>query len=684
MPDLDVDHLKKVFFQDADEQLELMENGILELENQGENRHIIDEIFRMAHSLKGGAGALGYTEISALTHEMESVLECLREGTLALDEDIIELLFISVDSLKEFKDDLEAGMVNKDSEDGIKELINRYTNMNFSNTIGKKNPQLYSGKIPLNTKEIEYLDQVEPPLNIFLIDFALQNEREMQSIVAFLVANNLKKIGRIIKSLPPNIDGQIGELPKFSFIFEVERCQKDLEIFIEKIVESEDFTVYPWRKLGEERYRFIEELKDTFQARTVSRETVRIDIEKIDHLMKLVGELVIDKEHLLELAGRMKSHHKGNREIQALLQTIPHVDYIANELHEAVMDIRMYPVGSIFRRFPRLVRDISKQMGKTVRLEMSGEDTEIDRTILQEIFDPLVHILRNAVDHGLEYPEERKEQGKALEGVVSLSAWQEENYIVIEVNDDGRGIDIEKVKEKAFALGLYSKESLAEMTESAIFELLLEPGFSTAETVSDVSGRGVGMDVVKNNIEKINGRIEIASKKGKGTGVKIILPLTMAIIKALMVREGNSDYAIPLSSVIETVVIGSREGNNLIKTIQNKEVITWREMIVPIIRLNDFFELNHAEDRGKYAVIVGIKDKPVGIIVESLLGEQEIVIKPLGDYLGAGTICGIVPGISGATIKGDGRIALILDIQSMLKTFRNEGKRQELLIAEGV
>jgi len=670
MADMDFEKFKKLFLQEADEQLEIMEKGVLQLEENGEDRKVIDEIFRMAHSLKGSAGSMGYTAIASLTHEMENVLDKLRTGDKQLNDEIVDLLFISIDTLKNLRQNVEKGSHEED-EGEIEHLLFQFRDISAASS--DKKDIAVEKKMVLTTEEVQLFKDKFQEKNKFLICFELIHQQEMQSMLAFLILNNLKDEGEIVKTLPDGLEDVEGDLPFFSLLMGTEKSPEELGAVIQQSVEQDEFTIYSWEDIEQGAARnFFQEMKETFVRRDVSRDSIRVDIEKVDQLMKLVGELVIDKERLLEISKNIKAEGRDNEDAQALLETIPHVDFIATELHESVMDIRMYPVGSIFKRFPRLVRDISRQTGKEVRLEFSGEDTELDRTILQEVFDPLVHLVRNAIDHGIESPGEREAQGKSATATVALNAWQEENNIVIEVKDDGAGIDPEKIKTRAIQRGLLTEKNAEEMDRESILDLIMEPGFSTSETVSDLSGRGVGMDVVRTNIEKLDGEVEIASEPEKGTSISIVLPLTLAIVQALMIGEKNADYAIPLSAIFETIAVGENNKKELIKTVKNREVVIWREQVIPLIRLSDFFNLGELREEG-FLIIAGVKGKMVGIMVEDVRGEQEIVIKSLGDFLGKDKLFGEIPGISGATIKGNGEVALILDIQGMLRCFKKGG-----------
>jgi len=675
MEKIDFEKFKKLFLQEADEQLEVMEKAVMELEENGENRKVIDEFFRMAHSLKGSAGSMGYSAIADLTHQMENVLDKLRNNPGSLNDDITDLLFISIDTLKHLRENVEKDIPEEENPD-IQHILERFQDFISIETDGKKKANVEK-KIQLTSQELKNLKEKAGENNVLLLCFELIQQQEMQSMMAFLVLNNLKDEGEIVKTFPHHLEEVEGDLPYFSILICTEKKEEDLVKLVEQTLDREEFKVFSLEDIEQGKASdYFQEIKENFSRRDESRDSIRVDIEKVDQLMKLVGELVIDKERLLEISKNIKANSRENSEAQALLQTIPHVDFIATELHESVMDIRMYPVGSIFKRFPRLVRDISKQTGKDIHLEFSGEDTELDRTILQEVFDPLVHLLRNAIDHGIEAPSQREKSGKPSRGTVALNAWQEENNIVIEVKDDGAGIDPEKIKTRALEKGLVTEAQLEEMDQESILELIMEPGFSTSETVNDLSGRGVGMDVVRTNIEKLDGEVEISSEKGNGTSIKIVLPLTLAIVQALMVREKGNDYAIPLSAIFETIAVNGQNYKEVIKTVKNREVVVWRDQVIPLIRLSEFFLLGDSHQEG-FLIIGGVKGRMMAIMVEAVIGEQEIVIKSLGDFLGKDKLFGEIPGISGATIKGNGEVALILDIQGILKSFKKGGEAIE-------
>jgi len=383
--------------------------------------------------------------------------------------------------------------------------------------------------------------------------------------------------------------------------------------------------------------------------------TIRVDVSRLDALMNLVGELVLGRNRLLRIAQQLSAKYEDDELIHALEETLDQVDFITTDLQMAVMKTRMVPIARVFNRFPRVVRDLARELKKEVKLIIEGEDTELDRSIVEEIGDPLVHLVRNAIDHGIEPPEEREFLGKPRQGTLRLAAYHEGNHIVILVEDDGRGIDVEKIKKKALERGLVTENELSRMSEKEILNLIFLPGFSTAEKVTDVSGRGVGMDVVKTNIEKLNGTIEINTELGKGTQIIIKIPLTLAIIQALLVKVADEIYAIPLVSVVEAVKISQEE----VQTVEGKEIIILRDSVLPLVKLADVFDIPAEEEVSPYVVVLAIGERRFGLVVDSLIGQEEIVIKSLGNYLTN------IEGISGATIMGDGRVTLIVDVAGL-------------------
>lgn len=667
----------ELFLEESTEQIEKIEEGILRLE-QGEDEETIQEIFRMAHSLKGSSSTMGFMTMSEFTHGLENLLDKIKTKALPISEEIIALLFESLDKMKEIKDNIAQTQSDEIDTSGIREKL--------ANIIGNKaairkpnNNALES----FNVSEYEILvmdDAVKKGENVFIVKVEIQEDAGMRAMKAFLIMNNLKDMGQALRVWPEDYetadDSTFGS--DFKFIMITTRTYEEIEKVVSAAGEIKKCTVEKFEGQDSESKNTIDvkvsnAVKDNSAFRNEKRSTIRVDITKLDKLIGLVGELVIDKERLLQLSDRLRLKYKNDTDVQELLVTMPHVDFIGTELQEAVMAVRMYTVENVFSRFPRMVRDLATKSGKSINFLTEGEDTELDRGLIEEIVDPLVHLLRNSVDHGIETVEERTAKGKDPQGTVTLKAKQEENNVVIEVIDDGKGIDTEVVKRKAIEKGIIDEENAEKLTQSEILKLIFLPGFSTAKVVTDVSGRGVGMDVVKTNIEKLNGIIETETEKDKGSKFIIKLPLTLAIIQALLIHEKEIRFAIPLSSVIETIRLKEEEVQEKIKRVKGKEVYIWRNQVIPVIRLGKYFEIkDELNDKKMFLIVVGFSDKRICFAVEGLIGEQQIVIKSLGEYLGEGKLFGDIKGISGATILGDGSFAYITDIPGILKEIKHE------------
>lgn len=666
-----------LFLEESSEQIEKIEEGILRLE-QGEDEETIKEIFRMAHSLKGSSSTMGFMNMSEFTHDVENLLDKIKTKAVPVSGEIIALLFESLDKIKEIKDNIAQAQNDEVDTDELREKL--------AAIIGKKYDLKKPNKNVLdsfNVTEYELLimdDAVKKGESVFVAKVEIQEDAGMRAMKVFLIINNLKDMGQVLRVWPEGYETADDSTFGFNFKFVIitTKTEEDIENVINSAGEIKKCTVERFDGQDSESKNTIDvrvssAVKDNFQFRTEKRSTIRVDITKLDKLIGLVGELVIDKERLLQLSDRLRIKYKNDSDVQDLLATMPHVDFIGTELQEAVMAVRMYTVENVFGRFPRMVRDLAAKSGKSVNFITEGENTELDRGIIEEIVDPLVHLLRNSVDHGIETVEERIAKGKEPQGTVTLKARQEESNVVIEVVDDGKGIDIEAVKKKAIEKGIVSEESAEKLSQDEILNFIFMPGFSTAKVVTDVSGRGVGMDVVKTNIEKLNGIIEIATEKGNGSKFTIKLPLTLAIIQSLLIQEKEIRFAIPLSSVIETIRLKKEEIKEKIKKVKGKEVYIWRDQVVPVIRLGKYFEINNEiDDKKMFLIVVGFSEKRICFAVEELIGEQQIVIKSLGEYLGKGKLFGNIKGISGATILGDGSFAYIIDIPGILKEIKHE------------
>lgn len=664
----DLKQYMNLFIEESKEHLQSMNDALLVLEKEKNNRELINEIFRVAHTLKGMAGTMGFTNMANLTHEMENVLDEIRNKGIKLSEDIVDILFECFDALDEIISYIsEKGEEIDEQKD---ELISKLRGILKEEKIQESIEKGYD-------KEDKRLDEFvlnviaeakEKGFNPYKIQVYLRPDCMLKSARAFIVFNLLEKLGTIVYS-NPSVEDIEDEKFDFSFtiilltnatreelieeiygISEIDNVEVDLiqieEKYKEKKIDNEKEIIMPNAK-KEEKISNMRVVQDQGKKRIVK--TVRVDIERLDSLMNLVSELIIVKTRIDEL--------KDNSNIEEMTYAIEYLERITTSLHDAVMKVRMVPIERVFNRFPRMVRDLSKELDKKVNLVMHGENTEVDRTVIDEIGDPLIHLIRNSLDHGIEKTEDRIKLGKPEVGNILIKAYPDGNNVVIELSDDGNGIDFNKVKEKAVQIGLCTYEEVNEFSEEDLKNMLFEPGFSTSESITELSGRGVGLDVVKNKIESINGSIELETVKNKGTKFTIRIPLTLAIIQALLIKVANETYAIPLSSITEIIIIDKDNIRNL----QGQEITLYRGKTIPIVRLDKLLGLNADEMTNEHiAVVVRKGDKEAALLVTSLIGQQEIVIKPLGKYLSN------IKMFSGATILGNGNISLIIDVNSLI------------------
>lgn len=657
-----------VFLEEAKEHIENLNKYLLELENNP-SQEIVDEIFRSAHTLKGMSGTMGFTQLLELTHEMENLLQEIRSQEISVNEHIIDTLLKSVDILEELIHDVE--------EHGQEQ--ERDIHMVLQMLKGKKAIGLDEAKVTPNENEENYVfsfneyeeriirKALEQGLYIWRVKVTLVDECLLKSARAFLVFKNLEAFGDIIKTEPSVQDIEDEKFDnEFTLYLITSKNKNDISQALSSVSElkSVDVTSVEHNSIAvrkiesDKEQNSLETVKTLASRQKTSKgtngvrrtsKTLRVDIERLDNLMNLVSELIIIKTRLEDI--------KDNN-YQAQRETIEYLERITSNLHDAVMKARMVPIENVFNRFPRVVHDLSRELSKKINLIIEGAETELDRTVIDEIGDPLIHLIRNAADHGIEYPQERVKKGKPEHGTINLKAYQDGNNVIIEVSDDGRGIDLSSVLTRALDVGLTSAEQAKNLKDYEIISYLFEPGFSTSSEVTDVSGRGVGLDVVKTKIESLGGSIETSFIKDKGTTFQIRLPLTLAIIQALMVLVGNEKYAIPLSSIRETVIVTKDQ----IKTVQKREVILLRGNVIPIIRLNQALETEKFDENQKELTLVIVKkgEKNVGLAVDDLIGQQEIVIKSLGKFLND------IEFIAGATILGNGEVALILDINKLV------------------
>ena len=710
---MDVSQYLEIFLDETNEHLQNLNTQILSLEQEPGNMDTINEIFRAAHSLKGMAGTMGYKRMQNLTHDMENVFSEVRNGNITVKANMIDVLFQCLDALEEYTTNIRenADEGTNDNEPLIKQL-NEILNGDSADS-GEEQPASEPTAegaaeaeapaadgdkkwlaIKLGESEQNVLEEaVSQGKNVYGMTVKVQESCILKAARAFLVFKAIEETSEIIVSSPSaqDIEDEKFELD-FSLIVISDASLDQVIAAAKGVSEIEDVTggVLDLNRVAsaegaeaesaaEEPAKEKESGKPAAQTvaaapaasqapaksgkkkadekkpaanKPVVNRTVRVDIEKLDTLMNLVSELIIAKNSLVSAAAA------SGTSSTAVNEQIEYLESVTTSLHESVMKVRMVPIESTVSKFPRMVRDLQKTLGKKMELHMTGEETELDRTVVDEIGDPLMHLLRNSADHGLESAELRKERGKPEVGSIFLDAYQDGNNVVIEVRDDGNGIDTEAVKNKAIEKGIITPEQAENMSEKDSIDLLFHAGFSTAKVVSDVSGRGVGLDVVKSKIEALSGEVEVKSKLGEGSSWIIRLPLTLAIIQALMVDIGNEKYAISLGSIqtIEDI------SPNDVKLVQAKEVIQLRDIVIPLIRLNEILDVESKKDPGENLVVVVVKkgDKQAGLVVDELIGQQEIVIKSLGKYISK---CKV---ISGATVLGDGEVALILDANTLI------------------
>lgn len=700
---MDVSQYLEIFIDETKEHLQSLNQQLLVLETEPENSETINEIFRAAHSLKGMAGTMGFKRMQRLTHDMENVFSEIRNGKMGVTAELVDVLFKGLDALEGYLSNIQASADEgtEDYEDIIEQL-NEILNVGLGKAVSKETKaagttaagnsaaagtvsaaEVTAGankykELPLADYEKNAIIKASKiGINAYGITVYVQEYCILKAARAFLVFKALEGMGDVIKSKP---EVQDIEDEKFDLDFSVVLLTKDdlekvkktilnvseiKDVYIEAInVNEEELT-----EVKEEAAVPAEEagLRNNAQNRTAAQNpakqqsskpvvnrSVRVDIEKLDVLMNLVSELIIAKNGLVS----MNTSEKGAKTESGFNEQIEYLERVTTNLHESVMKVRMVPIESVLNRFPRMIRDLSKSLNKKMELYMTGEETELDRTVIDEIGDPLMHLLRNAADHGLESNEERVAKGKPEVGSIFLDAYQDGNNVVIEVRDDGAGINVEKVKKKAVEKGTITFEQAEIMSDKEIIDLLFRPSFSTAEVITDVSGRGVGLDVVKTKIEALGGDIEAKTKLGSGSNFIIRLPLTLAIIQALMVELGTEKYAIPLGSIqtIEDVAASD------IKYVHSKEVINLRGNVIPLLRLNDILDVpgEKAEQENLIVVIISKGDRLAGLVVDNLIGQQEIVIKSIGKFINNNKIIG------GATILGDGEVALILDVNTLV------------------
>lgn len=697
---MDVSQYLEIFIDESNEHLQSLSDQLMILEKEPENSDTINEIFRAAHSLKGMAGTMGYKRMQNLTHDMENVFSEVRNGNIKVTSDMCDVLFQCLDALENYVSNIQNTQdEGTDDNEPIIKALNSFIGGNNEES-KETQPQTAASVVTAGegTSELAFADfemnavneALKKGLGVYEIDVTVDENCILKAARAFLVFKNLEGHCDVIKSEPSTQDIEDEKFDKkFTIVVVSKESMEDISGIIRNVSEIKSAeakaitTPFPESEETESKEEAKTEQTEVPEA-TSSKEakkeetkkpsmltqakkaaaanskavshTVRVDIDKLDVLMNLVSELIIAKNGLVSASISDDGETASNN--QKFTEQIEYLERVTTNLHESVMKVRMMPIEGVISKFPRMIRDLNKKLNKKMELYITGEETELDRTVLDEIGDPIMHLLRNSADHGLESAEVRAERGKPEVGSIYLNAFQEGNNVVIEVADDGNGIDVEKVKSKAVEKGTLTQEQADALTEKEAIDLLFKPSFSTSDKITDVSGRGVGLDVVKSKIEALGGDVEVKTKYGEGSTFSIRLPLTLAIIQALMVKLGDEKYAISLGSIetIEDVPVGD------IKYVHAKEVINLRGSVIPLIRLRDILDVpGEAEETDTIIVVIVRKgDKLAGLVVDSLIGQMEIVIKSLGKYININRM------ISGATILGDGSVALIIDANTLV------------------
>ncbi|GHQ68573.1 chemotaxis protein A [Helicobacter pylori] len=651
----DLQEIMEDFLIEAFEMNEQLDQDLVELEHNPEDLDLLNRIFRVAHTIKGSSSFLNLNILTHLTHNMEDVLNRARKGEIKITPDIMDVVLRSIDLMKTLLVTIRdtGSDTNNGKENEIEEAVKQLQAITSQNLEGAKEGNKEAPK-----------------------------EEAKKEVKEENIKENQENKAKTPNTANPASDNPLADEPDLDYAnMSAEEVEAEIERLLNKRQEADKERRAQKKQEAKPKQEVAPKIEtpktetpkapktetkakakaDTEENKAPSigvEQTVRVDVRRLDHLMNLIGELVLGKNRLIRIYSDVEERYDGEKFLEELNQVVSSISAVTTDLQLAVMKTRMQPVGKVFNKFPRMVRDLSRELGKSIELIIEGEETELDKSIVEEIGDPLIHIIRNSCDHGIEPLEERRRLNKPETGKVQLSAYNEGNHIVIKISDDGKGLDPVMLKEKAIEKGVISERDAEGMSDREAFNLIFKPGFSTAKVVSNVSGRGVGMDVVKTNIEKLNGIIEIDSEVGVGTTQKLKIPLTLAIIQALLVGVQEEYYAIPLSSVLETVRISQDE----IYTVDGKSVLRLRDEVLSLVRLSDIFKVDAILESNSdvYVVIIGLADQKIGVIVDYLIGQEEVVIKSLGYYLKN------TRGIAGATVRGDGKITLIVDVGAMM------------------
>lgn len=672
---MDTSQYLDLFLDESREHLQSINASLLQLEEAPENLELVQSIFRSAHTLKGMAATMGFEAMTTLTHRMENVLDAIRHEDVRVTGDIVDICFDALDGLSQMVDGIASG---GDGHFDIEDLTKRL------DQILTKKGEVVSSPVARSKEEsslderkqleeqfgsvvVELIEQArESGLSAYHIQVELEETCQLKGVRAFMVYQTVDEHGDIVATDPVTELLQEGQFDQsFSLVVltqnEQQVIQEEIEHILEvKQVQIASITLDP----SVEEMASIKDTNTSIKEKTSSQQeaasktgttaaahqnskSIRVNLDRLDALMNLFEELIIER-------GRLEGLSKQLKEVE-LTESVERLIRTSTNLRDVILNLRMVPIEQVFNRFPRMVRSVAKDLNKHIRLEMTGQETELDRIVLDEIGDPLVHLLRNSMDHGIESPDKRTSLNKPEEGVIQLRAYHQSNHVFIEIEDDGAGIDRDKVLKKAISNGLVAEEEALLLTDKEVYQLLFQSGFSTAEKVSDLSGRGVGLDVVKNKIQSLGGQVEVSSVPGKGSLFSIQLPMTLSIISAMLFKVSDETYALPLASILETQLVTTKD---ILKT-RGNEMLQYRERVIPFIRLNHRLGLPVEESKERTSVLIIQKGSQlVALTVDRLIGQQEIVIKSLGDYFKFNS------GFSGATILGDGSVSLILDPMS--------------------
>ncbi|ASA96184.1 chemotaxis protein CheA [Anoxybacillus flavithermus] len=668
---MDMSQYLEVFIDESKEHLQTINEQLLELEKNPDDVAIVNEIFRSAHTLKGMSATMGFEDLANLTHQMENVLDAIRNEKISVTPELLDVIFRAVDDLEAMVVSISEG---GDGKRDVTEVVAQLKQIEKGDVVAvpQKSNSTYEQTYEQTYDEFEYTilkQSAEQGFHSYEATIKLRSDCLLKAARVFMIFEVIEQIGEVIKSVP-TVEMLEAEQFDDQFVVTVvtKVSQDELQKRIMKVSEVEEVNVRSVdlrrsvaqdgsleQKVEQKVEQVVDKKQENQEEKTtgkqVSNKTIRVNIERLDVLMNLFEELVIDRGRLEQI-----SRELNNPELH---ETVERMSRISGDLQNIILNMRMVPVETVFNRFPRMVRQLARDLGKKINLEIIGAETELDRTVIDEIGDPLVHLLRNAIDHGIETPDVRRAKGKPEEGTVKLKAYHSGNHVFIEIEDDGAGISREKVLKKAISKGIISEQNAANLTDKQVYELIFASGFSTADKVSDISGRGVGLDVVKSTIESLGGSVSIDSEEGVGSIFSIQLPLTLSIISVMLVEIQHEKYAIPLSSIIETAIVKKED----ILHAHNQKVIDFRGKVVPLLFLKDIFEVPvvKGDDDFLSVVIVRKGEKMAGLVVDSFIGQQEVVLKSLGNYLTS------VFAISGATILGDGQVALIVDCNALIK-----------------